>query len=188
MAKDLNIGSSSSAVNLSIPNGGIKDKNGSLGTDGQVLKSDGEKTYWDNVMISGCSARGTTNVTLNQNTPKKLTLNTIIANTDPDSFELYNGGIRCKKAGTVSVGGACYLSATKAGSIGTYIWLNSSELNSSLVYPGTASVAAAINVSPMIINVSANDVFYLYGRQTASAGTANASNVATHLSITYLAQ
>lgn len=46
MAKTLNIGSSSSPVDIAITTGGIKDKNASLGTSGQVLTSDGSKVYW----------------------------------------------------------------------------------------------------------------------------------------------
>lgn len=136
--------------------------------------------------LSACSARGSNNVTLNQNAPKKLTLTFFVANTDSDAFEIYNGGIRCKKAGTVSVGGACYISQTKPGSIGAYIYLNSSELTSGLVYPGATTVSEAITVAPIVINVSEGDVFYLYGRQTASSGVAYTNNQATHLSIMYV--
>lgn len=139
-----------------------------------------------NIFLSACSARGSNNETLNQNTPKKLTLTTFIANTDSDAFEIYDGGIRCKRAGTVSIGGACYLSQSTAGAIGTYIYLNSSEFTSGLVYPGATTVSEAITVSPIVTNVSEGDVFYLYGRHTASSGVAYTGNQATHLSIMYV--
>ena len=143
-------------------------------------------SYVPSVTLSACSARGSDNVTLNQNTPKKLTINAFVTNTDVDAFELYNGGVRCLRAGTVQVSGACYIASTGAGSMGTYIFKGSEEMTSGMSYVASGNISLATNIAPMYVEVSAGTVFYLYARHSASKGTAYSGNKATHLSIMYV--
>ena len=143
-------------------------------------------SYVPSVTLSACSAKGSANVTLNQNTPKKLTLNTMITNTDSDAFEISNGGIKCKKAGVVQVSGACYIASTGAGTMGTYIFNGSSEMTSGMGYAASGNVSYATTVAPMYVEISAGTIFYLYARHSASKGTAYSGNAATHLSLMYV--
>ena len=132
-----------------------------------------------------CSARGNANESLSSNSPIKLTINTPIVNSDTNSFELYNGGIRCLKNGIVAISGALYQRSTAAAEVGVYIFMNSVEKTSNYVYLG-APGSSATNVAVSYVEVSVGDVFYLYGRNTASKGTAYVGNVAKHLSVSYV--
>lgn len=145
-------------------------------------------SYVPSVTLSACSARASdgTTVTLNQSSAKKLTINSFVTNTDVDAFELYNGGVRCKRDGIVQVSGACYIASTGAGTMGTYIYNGSAEMTSGASYVASGNVSFTTNIAPMYVEISAGTTFYLYGRHSASKGTAHSGNKATHLSLMYV--
>lgn len=135
--------------------------------------------------VKVCSARGNANASLSSSAQTKLTINTLIVNSDTNSFDIYNGGIRCLKNGIVAISGALYQTTTAAAALGAYIFMNSNELTSNYVYMGGSGSFSA-NVAVSYVEVSAGDVFYLYGRNSASKGTAYVGNNATHLSVSYV--
>lgn len=135
--------------------------------------------------VKVCSARGNANASLSSASLTKLNLNTLIVNSDTNSFNLYNGGIRCLKNGIVAVSGALYQSTTAATSMGAYIYINSNEKTSGYTYVGTSG-SFSFDIAVSYFEVSAGDVFYLYGRNYAGKGTAYLGNAATHLSVSYV--
>ena len=150
-----------------------------------VLGSGNIEIHGGDGNVKVCSARGNANASLSSSAQTKLTLNTLIVNSDTNSFDLYNGGIRCLKNGTVAVSGALYQTTTASALMGAYIFMNSNEKTNNYVYMG-GSGSSTSNVAVSYVEVSAGDVFYLYGRNSASKGTAYVGNVATHLSVSYV--
>ena len=137
--------------------------------------------------IACCSANSTESGTVStSNTPTKVALNRFNAITDESAFEFSNGGIRCKKSGTIQINASLYIrvgtSSAATGTSGCYIYLNGAEVASNYSYTNNAYNTKGCT---KIINVSAGDVITLMSR-TSAAGVCYPGNVATYLECIYL--
>ena len=100
-----------------------------------------------------------------------------------DYFETTSdGGVKCKKAGWVSVAGSLYLSDSGTKETAAYIFQNSSERFSSGYWK--ASGAQSVRQCQGILQVAADDVIYIKSRSNGSSSVA--PNWATYLKIEYL--
>lgn len=142
-----------------------------LGGDTEPVKS--VATYG----ISAPVTISTTNVT-------NLTLDTqrSLAGTD---LVLASGGIKCLKAGSVSVSGQIFYSAFTSGDlIGCYVKKGSTEESARLL--PIAATSGAQSSASKDITVAANDIIYLAFRNaTRTGGTVGVDSNGTWLSVHY---
>lgn len=107
-------------------------------------------------------------------TYKKMTLESSVNCSDHCSIS--SGGIKCAKAGYVLVSGQVQFSGVNDNNVcNLSIYKNSASI--ALSAARSANDRTEIVVSPHLINVSANDVFYIYVANTSSStGQAGATS------------
>lgn len=129
---------------------------------------------WRSAILSTAFARPSANVSITTGgTDTKLTCATF-QTTDSDSFESYNGGIRCKRAGTLRIFGSLSFRITTTDTMGTIaIYRNSSSIAYTMSGVSSGSQYGYAGINGWLQTVSANDVIYLY-TNLALAGTVSA--------------
>lgn len=119
---------------------------------------------------------------------KKIPMTKVYGEKNPDAILTpYNGGIKCGRAGTVTISAAIATTGVKAGdAVWTRIYINTSEY---AMYMGTYHYYTGYqydSLSPTTIDVSAGDVIYLYTKNSGGArGNVPISNE-TRLTVQYV--
>ena len=139
------------------------------------------------IPATATGASGSTTTCTTAGTQYLVELSSLLA--DGDYFELYNGGIKCKKTGYILVSGSIYYTAvndegsTSHNTAGCYIYQNNTEI---LANMGHAFGRVAIsNTSTKYIGVDSGDVFYIKGRSSYPNAIIDNDNNATFLTIVY---
>lgn len=129
---------------------------------------------WRSAILSTAFARPSANVSISTGgTDTKLTCATF-QTSDSDSFESYDGGIRCKRAGTLRVFGSLSFRITTTDAMGTIaIYRNSSSIAYTMSGVSSGSQYGYAGINGWLQTVAAGDVIYLYAN-LALAGTVSA--------------
>lgn len=129
---------------------------------------------WRSAILSTAFARPSANISISTGgTDTKLTCATF-QTTDSDAFESYDGGIRCKRAGTLRVFGSLSFRITTTDAMGTIaIYRNSSSIAYTMSGVSSGSQYGYAGINGWLQTVAAGDVIYLYAN-LALAGTVSA--------------
>lgn len=131
-------------------------------------------------MSAGCSEATTLT-----NTPAKIPVGNLYGKSG-DLMELEDGGIKFLRDGTVLVMGGLHATGLAAGdTLRVCINMDGSNYSSSYAQTGSKTFTT-VQLTPKIINVSKDDILYLYGANyTQAGGNVPASNL-TLLTVIFL--
>lgn len=111
-------------------------------------------------------------------TGKKMTLESAADCSDIGYCSISSGGIKCGKAGYVLVSGQVQFYGVNDNNVcNVAIYKNNTSTQAALTASRSAGDRTTVVVSPHLVSVSANDVFYIYVSNTStSAGQAGATS------------
>lgn len=131
-------------------------------------------------MSAGCSEATTLT-----NTPAKIPVGNLYGKSG-DLMELEDGGIKFLRDGTVLVMGGLHATGLAAGDT-VRVCINMGGSNYSSSYAQTGSKAfTTVQLTPKIINVSKDEILYLYGANYTQAGGNVPANNLTLLTVIFL--
>lgn len=132
--------------------------------------------------IKYIEASSSTDITLSAaSTSYKIPLTNLILKTD--KFELYNGGIKCKKNGVISVSASAMISP-RNGYVGLIIFKNN-VYSADTYEPSGNQSYGVITLSNRLFSVEENDVIYFYA-QSSTANDVVKNNVRTRVTLIYM--
>jgi hypothetical protein len=169
----LNFQSDGDATTSTLADMRLNAVNGSLivNTPSVTLSSPGA---WRSAILSTAFARPSANVSISTGgTDTKLNCATF-QTTDSSAFESHDGGIRCKRAGTLRIFGSLSFRITTTDTMGTIaIYRNSSSIAYTMSGVSSGSQYGYAGINGWLQTVAAGDVIYLY-TNLALAGTVSA--------------